>query len=242
MKSFILMLTFLTRIPISYSFSFNSKDFIKGIKYMPVIGLIIGGILYPISYYGEKMAPIVASLLLIVGYLIITGGLHLDGLADVSDGIFSCRDRDRMFEIMKDSRIGSFGVIALILYFMSMLALLGYSNPVTILIFPVAGRCFALFVCSINEYAKESGMGKDFIDNTKWFHVVAGFILLVALIVLLKEYLLLGAVVITSLIVMMVSASISKKLGGITGDVIGMTVEFSQVVFLLSAYLLETLV
>jgi adenosylcobinamide-GDP ribazoletransferase len=172
----------------------------------------------------------------------ITGGLHLDGLADVSDGVLSCRDRNRIFEIMKDSRIGSFGVIALILYFMSMLSLLGYSNPTTILLFPVVGRSFALLVCSINKYGKESGMGKDFIDNTRWFHVVGGFFLLGILIILLEEYILLGAVVITGVFVLMVSGSINKKLGGITGDVIGMTIEFSQVVFLLSAYLLETLI
>ncbi|GKX32058.1 adenosylcobinamide-GDP ribazoletransferase [Vallitalea longa] len=241
MKGFILMLTFLTRIPIRYKFDFNSDDFIKGIKYMPLIGLIIGGILFPIRHFGDKLVPMILSLLIILVYLIVTGGLHLDGLADVSDGIFSYRDRDRIFEIMKDSRIGAFGVTALILYFMSMIVLLGYSNDVTILLFPVAGRCFALLVCSLNKYAKEKGMGKDFIDNTRISHVIGGFILLIILVSLFQKWLLLIATVITGIIVLLVSSSVNKKLDGITGDVIGMTVEFSQVVFLLSAYLLESL-
>jgi adenosylcobinamide-GDP ribazoletransferase len=238
MKGFILMLTFLTRIPIKYTFSFNSDDFVKGIKYMPFIGLLIGGCLFPVSYFGDNIVPSILSLLVIILYLIITGGLHLDGLADVSDGIFSYRDRDKIFEIMKDSRIGSFGVISLILYFISMVTIIGYSDPVTILLFPLVGRCFALLICSISEYAKESGMGKEFVEKTKYSYVIFGFVLLFSLIIVFNKLLLIGAVFITGIIVLFVNNSIHKKLGGITGDVIGMTIEFSQVIFLLSAYLL----
>lgn len=64
-----------------------------------------------------RVAPSVLAILVLMIYLMITGGLHLDGLADVSDGLFSCRDKERMFEIMKDSRIGAFGVIALFFLF-----------------------------------------------------------------------------------------------------------------------------
>lgn len=242
MKGFILMLTFLTRIPIRYHFSFNSEDFIKGIKYMPLIGFIIGGCIFPIGFLDGKVAHSVISLLIIIVYLMLTGGLHLDGLADVSDGIFSCRDREKMFEIMKDSRIGTFGVVALILYFISMFVLLGYNDIYNILLFPVVGRCFALFVCAVSKYAKASGMGKDFIEGTNFFHVLLGFAFLAINVVLLDKLLLFGAIILTGIIIGLVTVRINKKLGGITGDVIGMTIEFSQVVYLLCAYLLYSLV
>ncbi|MCT4598447.1 MAG: adenosylcobinamide-GDP ribazoletransferase [Vallitalea sp.] len=242
MKGFILMLTFLTRIPIKYSFTFNSKDFVSGIKYMPLIGLIIGGCLFPIGLLDGKIQPSISSLLIIIIYLMITGGLHLDGLADVSDGLLSCRDRDKIFHIMKDSRIGTFGVISLILYFINMFVLIIYNGIFVILLFPVVGRCFALLVCAVSKYAKESGMGKDFIEGTNYIHVIFGFGLLTGLIILLNKPILLVAIIVTGIIIGIVTYRINKKLGGITGDVIGMTIELSQVIYLLSAYLVYALI
>ncbi len=242
MKGFILMLTFMTRFPVNYSFEFNREDFVKGIKYMPIIGLIIGACLYPITFMSGKVAPSVMAILVLMAYLMITGGLHLDGLADVSDGLFSCRDKERMFEIMKDSRIGAFGVIALIFYFISMLVLLGLSEATTILIFPLVGRAVAMMVCSVSKYARLAGLGKDVVDETTYRHGIGAMIFVVLMIMGLKQYILLGGFIITSIIIGCIVRSIHNKLDGITGDVVGMTIECSQVIFLLSTYLLNQLI
>lgn len=239
MKGFILMITFLTRFPVNYYYEFSRDDFIKGIKYTPVIGLIIGACLYPLTLVRDYIHPSVLALLILLVYLMITGGLHLDGVADVSDGIFSCRDRERMFEIMKDSRIGAFGVIALIFYFLSMVVLLGLSSSSAILLFPLVGRAMAMMICAVSRYARHAGLGKDFVNETKYSHGIGAIFFTGVMMVGLKQYALLGGFIIAGIIVGCMVRSIHKKLDGITGDVVGMTIEASQVLFLLATYLLN---
>ena len=122
MRSFFLILGFFTRLPVPKT-SFTEERFKKGLKLMPLAGLVIGIILVLILLLLNALSvPIlVRSAILVGAYIFITGGLHFDGLADTCDGVFSGRNREQSFEIMKDSRIGVFGMIGIfmagILYF-----------------------------------------------------------------------------------------------------------------------------
>ena len=101
MKSFILMLSFFTRLPVPYV-EYEEKLYIKGIKTIPFVGIVLGLILYVVSFVNLWFDPEVTAVVLLMTYIFMTGGLHLDGLADTCDGVFSGRERERMLEIMKE--------------------------------------------------------------------------------------------------------------------------------------------
>lgn len=238
------MVTFLTRIPLKMNFEINDDDFVKGIWYMPVIGLLIGSILYAIYFISSRFfSPIVTAAIIIIIYIFMTGGLHLDGLADTSDAIFSYRSRERMLEIMKDSHIGTFGVVAIVLYLLAMTALLT-EVPQACLIFPLAGRSASLLSCASNPYARTSGMGKSIIEGTKSKHVIfAAALTLISAAALYfisanatASILIIIAFTASMLSVFFISRSISHKLGGITGDVIGFAVETSSLIYVAIYY------
>ena len=245
MKPFILMLTFLTRIPVKISHHFNDDDFKKGIWYMPVIGLFIGLILFgTYSFLNGLLPSMVISFILVVLYLLITGGIHIDGLADTIDALASNRNRERMLEIMKDSHIGTFGVLGIVIWFGGMIILRGEA-PWACLIIPPAGRSLALFSCSISSYARENGMGKVIIESTHAGHAAFSVFITAISIVLLYLFSSDFSIALAALIAFVIvffeilihTKCISKKLSGITGDIVGYIIEFSGFLLLLFAYL-----
>jgi len=244
MKSLILMVTFMTRIPIKIKFDITQEDFRRGIWHMPIIGLLIGGILY-VAYFllVDFVSPLVLSCLLVFLYLVITGGLHIDGLADTMDAFLSNRPKERMLEIMKDPHIGTFGVLGIVMYLIIMIVLLN-EVPQMCIIFPVVGRSLSIFASSANSYARPKGLGKTIIENTKTRHVVFSFAFLVSLSIVIhlisREiyliYTLLSSIILTFIFIWTIVKGMSKKLGGITGDIIGFVIEISSVLFLAFYY------
>ena len=124
MKGFLLLLSFMTRIPMP-KIDYDEEKLGKSMKLFPLVGIVIGFILlffsivfsYVLSNLSFSAFLPIIILVVILTDLISTGALHLDGLADTFDGIFSYRSKHKMLEIMKDSRLGSNGALALILYF-----------------------------------------------------------------------------------------------------------------------------
>lgn len=234
MKHFILAITFLTRIVIPNKYTFTDSDFGKSIWNYPFVGLLMGGILAGVCYgFGEfQMNTDLSSFILLVVYIGLSGGLHLDGLADVCDGIFSGRSREKIFEIMKDSRVGSFGAIGIVIYLLGMWIALRYADWQTVLIFPIIGRSAILLSAGISSYAKETGMGKTVVDAAHRSHVIYA-IGITSVVTICVDYRLIIPVMLSFLIVLVVTRYVSKILGGITGDVMGMLVEVSQLIFLL---------
>lgn len=176
-------------------------------------------------------------------YLIITGGLHIDGLADTFDGIFSYRSKEDMLKIMKDSRIGAFGVIGILWLLLFNLSLSFYIPNTFLILAPIVGRSSALFSASISSYArKEGGMGGAFIENCGIkegligivFSLIAGFIIGQLYIAI--------ALLATFIMVIILTKNISKKLGGMTGDTIGAVIEISQTLFMLFSYIVQRII
>ena len=244
MKGFLLLLSFMTRLPMP-NLKYEEEKLGKSMKFFPLVGIIIGFILLVftlgISYLSKNLTVSVLPLTVIV----ITGGLHLDGLADTFDGIFSYRSKQKMLEIMKDSRIGSNGVLALILYFLIKFVLLfsiaseygGEYLMFAVLTYPVASRLCSVVSCASAPYARATGMGKMFADNTKLFDVIIAFVLTVAYIfvsLIDKKIMLINFIIILILIFISYGFSklIERKIGGITGDTLGALVELTSLLYL----------
>ncbi len=190
MKDFFLACSFLTIIPVKRKWNFSSPDIRKTIFWFPVVGLLIGLLLCSIYYPLTKILPVAAAdAFVIIIYIFLTGGLHLDGFADTCDGIFGGNAKERRLTIMRDSTVGSFGVIGLVcvlgikylslclvsnggLINVDLLSIFeGYCNGVDLehssivkkmvllFLFPSIGRWAQVLGASVSRYARENESG-----------------------------------------------------------------------------------
>ncbi len=164
MKTFFLMLSFFTRLPVP-RVKYTEERYVRGLPMIPFVGIIMGLLLYALSFFHFLFHPPVVAMILLGGYIFITGGLHLDGLADTCDGIFSGRERERMLEIMKDSRIGSFGVLAMLFFFMFYMVMYQYLPYEALILLPIVGKSAPLISAYHADYIRPAGMGKLLVDN-----------------------------------------------------------------------------
>ena len=266
MKGFLLLLSFMTRIPMPKT-EYDEEKLGKSMKYFPVVGIIVGFILLffciifnfilkNISY--SAVLPLMIIVVILTD-LITTGALHLDGLADTFDGIFSYRSKHKMLEIMKDSRLGSNGALALILYFLLKFVLL-FSLTIesreaaiyVIMTYPVVARFCSVVSCASSPYARGSGMGKTFVDNTKTCGLIVAIVITLLYTVgivfipfiFFTNYSLPIQFIIQTILVILVivallalfayafSKLIERKIGGITGDTLGALLEISSLVYI----------
>lgn len=237
MNRFKMILSFFSTIPVK-NYQFIESELGKGIRMLPLVGIIFGGLLGGLHFLLNLLdvEDSISAFFILVFYIFLTGGLHLDGVADTCDGIFSHRSKERILEIMKDSRIGTFGVVSLILLILGDWLLLSKSSMYVIFLFPIIGRCIALLTCRISTYARKEGFGIQFITeakNTKSFIVLILFTLLICVgSIVFHQLEVLVALVFTFTIMIWGIKKIHRKLDGITGDVIGLSIEFSQLCFL----------
>ena len=266
MKGFLLLLSFMTRIPMPKT-EYDEEKLGKSMKYFPVVGIIIGFILlffciifnFIFKNINYSAALPLMIIVIILTDLITTGGLHLDGLADTFDGIFSYRSKHKMLEIMKDSRLGSNGALALILYFLLKFVLF-FSLIIesregalyAVMTYPVVSRFCSVLSCASSPYARGSGMGKTFVDNTKICGLIVAtvitFLYTVGIIftpyILFSNYSLPVEFIIKIIFIIVViiallalfayafSKLIERKIGGITGDTLGALLEISGLVYI----------
>lgn len=245
MKGFILTLQFLTRIPINISLDVKEEDFIKGVKFFPVIGLIIGLINLLAYMLCSAVLPHTAAVILaVLSNIMITGALHIDGLADTCDGIFSARKRDRMLEIMKDSRIGTNGAVGIFFDLALRISLLLSLNEIHIVkalvISPVLSRTFMVVLMHYSVYARaEGGLGNMYIGKVGLIDTVITVIICVIISVSLLGYT--GAIIIALnlLFILLYKIYITSKLGGMTGDTLGAGNEIIELLAIMIISIIE---
>ena len=237
MNSFLVGLQFLTRIHLVRQTVWTAEDFGRSTRFFPLVGLVLG-ICYSLAAWTLVsvlgMRALTAALLLILP-LLLTGGLHADGFMDTADGVFSGRERERKLAIMKDSRVGSFGVVAFVLLMFLQFALLLDMSPLLLVsaffVMPIIGRMAMVLAVSCFPYARADGMGKTFADmanrRTVAIAAVTTSVLVIPIGLLATLALVLG-VVFTLLFCRWVSAI----LGGVTGDVYGAATVLTETIVL----------
>ena len=167
MNGIALLFKFMTRLPIGFEPKFDSDSLGKSMKFFPIVGMVMGLILlaffWALSYV--IYSPMVMVVTLVIIEVILTGGLHLDGLADTFDGIFSYRSKQKMLDIMKDSRLGTNGGLVLILYFILKVALIyeldmiaGIPSGIVLLLTPAIARLNSVINCASAPYARATGV------------------------------------------------------------------------------------
>ena len=237
LKQLLLMLQFFSRLPLPWQLTVTEEDFHQGILFLPLVGLLLGAVNALAYWLGAMLGGReLAALAAIVSNLWLTGAFHLDGLADTCDGIYSSRKRERMLEIMKDSRVGTNGACAIVLDFL--LRWVGLSlltetmAPLVLLLMPVAARsCNPLLMQSV--YARREGLGNLFIGKVSWPRTLASVLIGGGLVYgITGHWLVLAGFALVVLFQFLFRQYITGILGGMTGDTLGAGDECSELLLL----------
>lgn len=216
-----------------------SEPLLLGGEYFPLVGLLLALCLWFLLFLCSPwLSSLPLAALLVVGLVLLTGGLHLDGLMDTCDGLFGGLTRERQLEIMHDSRVGSFGVLggasSMLLKFACLASARPEALPAMLLVTLPVARWSLVFVMKLFPDVRTDGLGVMFRRSlTPLTLLIASALLL--LIVLVSSgpagLLVWGLVAATSFAL---GFWISRKLGGLTGDTCGAIAEVAEVVGLLA--------
>jgi len=234
MRGLLVALRFLTILPVGRPK--DSDDMSMSLMYFPIAGLMIGMGAAVLAGLLDGLVPtLVGASVLVIYMVVITGGLHWDGVADTCDGVFAPRTRDERLAIMKDSAVGAFGLIGVVLGLLFYFTLIAAIHPgilvAIVLTVPVVGRWTMVLAIGLFPYAREEGIGGLFQKLPIVIILTTTFVsLAVVLLVLSVDGLMLaaGAVALT----LLVAWWISRSLGGLTGDIYGAMGVLGELVFL----------
>ena len=241
----------MTRIPIKADIGFD-EEFHRSIVYFPLVGFVIGLISFIIGSIAIKIFdPFITSILIVAGEVILTGGLHIDGLGDTFDAIYSNRDKERMLEIMKDSRLGTNSLLAILFLVLIKIGLLNSainSNLMCLIIFmPMISRLGVIVMLYKTVTPRKVGMGNVFIGKATLGMFITAIIYTIAILVVISKFVFLSTnlnviKLLLSIIAVMIfdylfKNHIYKKIDGVTGDILGCTIELGELIFLLFSYI-----
>jgi len=234
-NSFLVATQFLTRLPVSPKEDFSADALASSTAFFPVVGLLVGagGCLLRWILLPHTNASIVAVAILIY-LVVVTGGLHEDALADAADGFGGGFSRERVLEIMRDSRIGSFGAIAIGLGLLSRFVLLSDLSANRFISYFIAAhvlsRWSALPLASLLPAARpEDGQGRRIAQSVSASSFLLGTILCAGIVIFLLKWRALYLVVATIAVIAATGAFYRHRIGGITGDCLGATNQLAEV-------------
>ena len=245
MNDFITGLQFLTRIKLKEQQEWSPESFGRSVKYFSLVGAVLGSLLWLLStalqqgpiWLGLKTAPpALASLLLLLAAVALTGGLTCDGFMDSMDGLFSGRSRERMLEIMKDSCVGANGVTTFVFLVLAKWSALQAIEPLqqaaAVWAMPIVGRLAMVLAITRFSYARPDGIGKAFAA-----HAGTGTLLIAAvsgmLLIGLSGVKIALAALFAMGLAMLFARWAAGRLGGLTGDLYGACSELAEAGILL---------
>ena len=234
MKRFLAALQFLTVIPLPGESNPGEQVLGGSLVFFPVVGLLIGAVVALIDWALGQFLPIgVTSVLAVILLIAVSGGLHIDGLADTADGLFSSRPRERILTIMKDSRTGPMGVAAIVAVVSLKIALIAsVAGPWrwwVLLLTPLAGRCALLVHIALLPYVRpEGGLAGIFCRNRSRGHALWALAVLLAAGAVSGGMPGLIAGIAAFLGALLLAAYLVRRIGGLTGDTLGAACELTE--------------
>ena len=236
-RELLIALQFLTVITIRKTLPFNEVAFGRSAAFFPLVGGILGGIVWGLDRILSLLIPsTLLSVVLMAALAILSRGLHLDGLADSADGFFGGRDRQHCLDIMKDSHIGTFGVLALtgvlLLKVRALDLLVGEVRAHALFLAPLLSRWALVGMAFRSRPARDEGLGALLVRNVYGRELLwaSTFAFVVTTIVGGRAGLLLFAVI--TGITVGVTRYCHHRLGGVTGDTCGAIGELVETVAL----------
>ena len=228
---------FLTTMPALIRRAFTPDELGRSTGFYPVVGLVLGCLLFGLEG-GLRLLlpPEVSAALVLLTWLMVTRALHFDGFLDICDGLFGGYTPERRLEIMRDSRVGAFGVAG-----GAILLLLKYSAILTLshrtagfILAPTIARWGMVIAIVAFPYARQTGLGRHMKDRARWPQVILATIITAPVVLLFGG---LGGILAWVFAIMILFGTIwyiMRQIPGLTGDAYGALCEILEVVVLIS--------
>lgn len=238
MTPLLLALQFLTIFPIRIARNVRAEDLSGSMVWFPPVGAALGALsalsFWIVLYLFSFHAAIVAAL---VALILFSGALHLDGFADMCDGFYGGRDRDRTLAIMKDSHSGAMAVIGVFCLLAMKIALLANLDEVWILraliVIPAIGRWSMVWLCARSRYARsEGGTAAAYVGHVGKGGLLTATILCAVIAAALLGWRGLAALAVSTLAAEIFRRYVERRIGGMTGDTLGACSELVEVLTL----------
>jgi adenosylcobinamide-GDP ribazoletransferase len=252
-RNFLLALGFFTRIPVPSVLDFQETDLNRAVKYFPLIGYIVG-LIGVVAFYlaMQVFTHPIAVLISMAATIFATGAFHEDGLADSADGLGGVWGRAQVLAIMQDSRLGTYGAIALFMGLMAKYQLLAAMHADTVMAVLICAhalsRLSAVWLMAALPYARPSGKAKPLATEVSrvdlWVANIFGLLPLLVLLVLIENSLGSWRATLSLLLLLLGSVGavwwwwrmlLKRKLGGYTGDTLGAIQQISEIMFYLTS-------
>lgn len=232
--AFFLAVSLLTRLPIPTLSTLSDADFGRSVLFYPLVGGLIGSILCLPLWLLPEAEPIVLAAILTVLWAALTGGLHLDGVADSADAwLGGFGDLEKTHRILKDPLVGAAGAIALsstlLLKFAALTVLINHQLIWLILFAPVLGRNFVVLLLLNTPYVRTQGLASAAVNNLP----KTPAIYLVLLVMGIAGWLAWQGLILALILFWLLRRLMMQRLGGCTGDTAGACVEFGEAAWLI---------
>lgn len=236
LESIVVAFQFLTRLYLPINVEWDTANLRRSLTWFGLVGAFIGVILAGAMTLFNRfdLIPAVAAIIILLIWIFITGGMHIDGISDMADGFFSMRDKEKTLEIMKDSHVGAFGVITIVFLLLIKFEMLKEfiiieKNVWLLILPPTIARIAAGLVLSFYETTKKSGLGYTFHSSDPRIFWAIGFIvtLIISSILNIKSLIFIGIAILASNLMALWA---KKKIGGLNGDIYGAIVETVEVI------------
>jgi adenosylcobinamide-GDP ribazoletransferase len=242
-RRFFTAVQFLTRLPVPRDSAGSEEQLGKAAAFFPLVGVIVGGGAALVFLLLQQVLPPIAPVLCaIIFTAFITNGFHEDGFADAFDGFGGGWTKERTLEIMRDSRIGVYGVLALIFLILGKLNFLSLLPQGQIWRWLIVGHAAArwtiLPLCAWLPYARAEGQGRLVAGQVGTLEIVTGSAALLVAFLLLSWQAALAALLMTSLVTLLSGLYFRARLQGVTGDCLGAANQLTEVALYLTAVIL----
>jgi adenosylcobinamide-GDP ribazoletransferase len=234
MRTFLVAVQMMTRVPVRFAAAPTARELAAAAAWYPLVGAAVGGVAAAAHWaLWAAHLPSLAPWAALAAAVAVTGAFHEDGLADTADGLFGGHDRVRRLEIMRDPRVGSYGVVALVLVLGAQVTALGALPPHlawrALVGAHALGRAAALPLTLLPYARAEGGLGQSVAQRVPaWALVVALATGIAPLLLLLAWPLAVAAVGAAGLVALVGAWRFSRDLGGITGDTLGAVVKVAE--------------
>ena len=226
---------FLTTFPAVIRRAFTAQELGRAVVYFPLVGLALGGLLYGLERSLQVIFPTpVIAIFILVAWILLTRALHFDGFLDSCDGLFGGFTPERRLEIMRDSRVGAFGVAGGGLFLLAKYAaLISLPDHTGLLLAPVFGRWTLSLAIFAYPYAREKGLGRDMKDNVGLPQIILATLTSIIAVWFFAGWSGLIALAISGIVLWLGAAFILRRIPGLTGDSYGALCEIVELAVLL---------
>ncbi|MBA7683871.1 Adenosylcobinamide-GDP ribazoletransferase [subsurface metagenome] len=239
LRSLLAAFCFLTILPLGTALEERDESLASSMTFFPLVGISMGGFLFLVHKTSSILfSPPLVNMLVLLGWVLITGALHLDGFMDTIDGLSGGKTKEERLKIMKDPSAGAKGIIGLLvllgLKFLLLLEIEPSLKMGTLLLAPAVGRWSMVLAVYLAPYARMEGLGKAFIthkdrETVFWTSLTAGIL---GLVIFKSSFLYIIGVCLG--IVYLSTLYFKSRIGGITGDTLGALNEIIELIALFS--------